>query len=162
MWQKSMPDKVEEALKSIDEIIRQQEDMINNARKTDNFVNTNAALAGSSDEKKVIANDKTETLLKEFADMFSGDAAEPESNSQDTKENKKSSLEGFDRFFKNEEKKAKQTEPAITEKQLQTLNKKHLLIMILDLQEKLERVEEENENMLRAFRTGYEYGRQTG
>ena len=49
--------------------------------------------------------------------------------------------------------------PAITKKQVQALGKKHLLLMILDLQEKLERLEGENEKLLRAFQAGYARGR---
>ncbi|MCL2487849.1 MAG: hypothetical protein FWE80_04120 [Oscillospiraceae bacterium] len=53
-------------------------------------------------------------------------------------------------------------EPAITEKQLRALSRKHLLMMIFDLQEELNRVTQENEKMITAYRAGLAQGRQTG
>ena len=43
---------------------------------------------------------------------------------------------------------------SITERQLRALSKKHLLLMILDLETELAREKEKNADMLRAFRTG--------
>jgi len=46
------------------------------------------------------------------------------------------------------------SEPIITEKQLRALSRKHLLMMIFDIQEELIRTKEENEKMLTAYKAG--------
>ena len=70
--------------------------------------------------------------------------------------------EQLDRFAENRASRPKPAEPAITEKQMQALGKKHLWMMILDLQEKLERAEEENETILQALQVGYAQGQRIG
>ena len=64
----------------------------------------------------------------------------------------------LDRYLEECENTPQPTTPAITEKQLQALGKKHLLMMILDLQEALERKEEEHAKLLMAFQAGYTHG----
>jgi len=46
----------------------------------------------------------------------------------------------------------KQAEPKISDKQLRALNKKHLLMMLRDLEKELAREKEEKENLLLAYR----------
>jgi len=42
----------------------------------------------------------------------------------------------------------------LTEQQLRALNRKHLLMMLRDLEEELQQAEEEKENLLLAYRAG--------
>ena len=50
--------------------------------------------------------------------------------------------------------KAEQKEPAITEQQLRALSKKHLLMMISDLEKELKQAKNELENLLIAYQAG--------
>ena len=67
-----------------------------------------------------------------------------------------------DRYLEDRQSLPKPTGPAITEKQLQALSKKHLLLMILDLQQKLESLEAEHEKMLLTFLAGHAHGQISG
>ena len=55
---------------------------------------------------------------------------------------------------------AASTKPALTEQQLRVLNRKHLLMMLRDLEEELQRVGEEKENLLLAYQAGLRQRRQ--
>ena len=68
----------------------------------------------------------------------------------------------LDRFLEDCEIAPQPYKSAITKQQVKALSKRHLLMMILDLQEKLESLEEENKKMLRAFQAGYSHGKRTG
>ena len=53
---------------------------------------------------------------------------------------------------------AKANKSAITDQQLQALSRKHLLIIIRDLEKDLRQAREENDRMLRAYKAGLKAG----
>jgi len=64
-------------------------------------------------------------------------------------------LEETERRYQERKKRAKPVQGStMTDQQLRALNRRHLLIIIRDLEKELKQIREEKENMLIAFRAG--------
>ena len=147
-----MPDEIQTSLSSTNEIFRQQD-----------------ALRNTFQKETVPVNVHRPQTLEELEQSFFGQQsrqAEPPPAPQQpithpaVKKTMTPRLEQPDQFLESCESNPKPVASVITEKQLQALSKKHLLLMILDLQEKLEMIVEEHEKLLQAFHIGCAHGQQ--
>jgi len=131
MRQNNLPDEMRDMLNSLDELLHQQENLLNNMKASFGFDSENTAHTVAADTVTTIHSEADESIVEIDAII---------KNNKQTLDDCRS--------------KAQPAESKITELQLKALSRKHLLMMILDLQEELDRLKEENEKMFTAYQAG--------
>jgi len=165
MWQNN---EAQDILKSVEDLLQEQEQLLGS------FDNSVVATAGNVVEVPV--KKEPDNYIKELSEMFADDKEFTDLLSSLEKSKPKKTLieqpsiekivefpmtnneeeDDKNNLFKEEEVLVnREVELSnITEKQLRALSRKHLMLMILDLQEDLNRTREEKEDMLIAYKAG--------